>query len=94
MPRLLKTGRRSSGWCTFYERPALEKPCEAVVQALIVDGSLRKTGVGRILMAAAETCLVLHTRDDREDARAFYEHLGYQKAATSHLMSKALDRPI
>jgi hypothetical protein len=40
------------------------------------------------------TCLVLHTRDDREDARAFYEHLGYQKAATSHLMSKALDRPI
>ena len=90
------------GLVHVYERPALEKPCEAVVQALIVDGSLRKAGVGRILMAAAEawarakglTCLVLHTRDDREDARAFYEHLGYQKAATSHLMSKALDRPI
>jgi GNAT superfamily N-acetyltransferase len=87
------------GLVHVYERPALEKPCVAVVQALIVDGSLRKTGVGRILMAAAEawarakglTCLVLHTRDDREDARAFYEHLGHQKAATSHLMSKALD---
>lgn len=82
-----------------YERPALEKPCEAVVQSLVVDRHVRKAGTGRLLMAAVEgwaltrglTHIVLHTRVDRDDARAFYEHLGYRWAATSHLMSKPLD---
>jgi ribosomal protein S18 acetylase RimI-like enzyme len=79
-----------------YERPALEKPCEVVVQSLVVDSGSRSMGIGRALMAAAEAWasangmaqVVLHTRIEREDARAFYERLGYQKAATSHLMSK------
>jgi ribosomal protein S18 acetylase RimI-like enzyme len=39
------------------------------------------------------THVVLHTRVERDDARAFYEYLGYHKAATSHLMSKALEGP-
>jgi ribosomal protein S18 acetylase RimI-like enzyme len=34
--------------------------------------------------------VVLHTRIDRDDARAFYEHLGYERAATAHLMNKSL----
>ena len=34
--------------------------------------------------------VVLHTRIDRGDARAFYERIGYTKAATAHLMSKQL----
>lgn len=82
-----------------YERPALEKPSEAVVQALVVDGRARHAGAGRLLMAAVEEWararglarVALHTRIDREDARAFYERIGYSRAATSHLMSKPLD---
>jgi ribosomal protein S18 acetylase RimI-like enzyme len=81
-----------------FERPALEKPSEAVVQSLVVDSRARKTGVGRALMVAAQAWaqeqglehVVLHTRIDRDDARAFYEHLGYERAATAHLMKKSL----
>ena len=32
-----------------FERPALEKPCEAVVQALVVDGERRGAGIGEAL---------------------------------------------
>ena len=31
----------------MFERPALEKPCEAVVQALVVDSDARSSGVAR-----------------------------------------------
>ena len=79
------------GLVHVYKRPALEKPCEAVVQSLIVDTRLRNMGIGRALMDAAEawarkiglTHVVLSTRIDREDARTFYERLGYERVATS-----------
>jgi GNAT superfamily N-acetyltransferase len=91
-------GGRIFGLVHAYERPALEKPCEAVVQSLVVDTGARNAGTGRLLMAAAETWarakgltnVALHTRNDRDDARAFYEHIGYCRAATSHLMCKPL----
>jgi GNAT superfamily N-acetyltransferase len=81
-----------------YERPALEKPHEAIVQSLVVDASARKSGTGKLLMTAAEAWaragglkhIALHTRIDRADARAFYEQLGYHRAATAHLMRKSL----
>ena len=34
--------------------------------------------------------IVLYTRIDRDDAVAFYERIGYERAATSHLMRKAV----
>src|ERR1700730_12053670 len=37
-----------------FERPALEKPCEAIVQALVVDGERRGAGIGEALMREAE----------------------------------------
>ena len=37
-----------------FERPALEKPCEAIVQALVVDGDRRGAGIGEALMREAE----------------------------------------
>jgi ribosomal protein S18 acetylase RimI-like enzyme len=91
-------GEKLLGLIHVFERPALEKPCQAVVQSLVIDKGARRTGVGRELMAAAEAWarqrglrhVVLHTRIDRDHARAFYEGLGYQRAATAHLMSKSL----
>jgi ribosomal protein S18 acetylase RimI-like enzyme len=80
-----------------FERPALEKPCEAIVQALVVDGERRGVGIGEALMREAETwaasrklaSTALYTRIDRERARMFYERIGYRLKATSHLMGRA-----
>ena len=91
---------RIYGLVHAYERPALEKAYEVVLQSLVVDQSARKRGIGKGLMAAAEAWaksrgieqVVLHTRIDRDDARSFYEHIGYNLTATSHLMAKPLDR--
>ena len=81
-----------------FERPALEKPCEAVVQALVVDSDARSSGVGEALMREAErwaadhalSSVALYTRVDRDRARAFYEGIGYLQKATSRLMGRDL----
>jgi GNAT superfamily N-acetyltransferase len=80
-----------------FERPALEKPCEAIVQALVVDDARRGRGIGEALMREAEAwaatrklaSTALYTRIDRERARMFYERIGYRLKATSHLMVRA-----
>src|SRR6266851_2925627 len=74
-----------------FERPALEKACEAVVQALV------GAGIGEALMREAEAwaasrklaSTALYTRIDRDRARMFYERIGYRLKATSHLMVRA-----
>lgn len=75
-------------------RPALEKPCELVVQSIAVDATKRNTGVGRALMAEAEqwarsqglASVALHTRS----AASFYRKLGYDEVAAPTLMRKTL----
>ncbi len=82
------------GLLHVFERPALEKPCEAVVQALVVDAKLRGQGIGKALMDAAEAwararglgSIALHTRH----AQAFYGRLGYVNVSTSDLMRKTV----
>ena len=82
----------------MFERPALEKPCEAVVQALVVDGEARSSGVGEALMREAEIwaqsrklpSVSLYSRVDRKRAHAFYERIGYRIKATSVRMDRGL----
>jgi GNAT superfamily N-acetyltransferase len=84
--------------CHLFVRPALDKPPEVVVQALVVDLTVRNTGVGKIMMAAAEAwaedrgfrSVALGSHVSRSDAHAFYESLGYRNAATSHQFRKTL----
>jgi GNAT superfamily N-acetyltransferase len=84
--------------CHLYARPALDKPPEAVVQSLVVDLTVRNTGVGKIMMAAAEAwaedrgfrSVALGSNVSRSDAHAFYESLGYRNEATSHQFRKTL----
>ena len=86
------------GLLHMYERTALEKPREAVIQSLVVDATQRGRGVGAALMREAERwargrdlpAVALYTRIDRDAARAFYERLGYEFVATSHLMRREL----
>ena len=82
-----------------FERPALEKPHAVLVQSLVVDQAARKAGVGRLLLGVVEEWarerglrhIALYTRVEREGAHAFYERLGYEKLATSDLMSKPVE---
>lgn len=75
-------------------RPALEKPCELVLQSIAVDPAGRNAGVGRALMAEAEqwarsqglASVALHTRN----AAPFYRKLGYGEIAVPALMRKSL----
>ena len=84
--------------CHLYVRPALDKPPEVVVQALVVDRGARGSGVGKVLMAAAESwaeargfvSVALASNVVRTEAHAFYEAIGYQRVATSHLFRKTL----
>ncbi len=90
---------RVIGLLHLYVRPALEKPPEVIVQALVVDAANRKGGIGRTMMAAAESwardrglkSVALASHVAREDAHAFYAALGYERVATSHLLRKVLD---
>ena len=77
-----------------FVRPALEKPCELVVQSIAVDPARRTSGIGRALMAEAEqwarsrglTSIALHTRN----AAPFYRKLGYSEVAAPAFMRKIL----
>jgi len=88
------------GLMHLYVRPGLDKPPEVIVQALVVDEVARGAGIGRRLMDTAElwaaergfTSVALTSHVARSEAHAFYQRLGYQIEATSHLMRKALAR--
>lgn len=77
-------------------RPALEKSCDVVVQALVVEADRRSAGVDEALMREAEawaasrglSSTALYTRIDRDRSRAFYERIGYRLKGTSHLMGR------
>jgi GNAT superfamily N-acetyltransferase len=91
-------GGRTVALCHVYARPALDKPPEAVVQALVVDAALRGSGVGKMMMAAAETwardhgfsSVALSSNVARTEAHAFYEGIGYDKGGISQQFRKTL----
>ena len=97
-----EVGGKVVGVLHVFERPALEKPCEAVVQALVVDSDSRSSGVGEALMREAEAWALgrklpsasLYSRADRKRAHAFYERIGYRVKATSVRLERGLtERP-
>ncbi len=79
-------------------RPALDKPPEVVVQALVVDASRRSRGIGEQLMHVAEqfareadsATVSLYSGVSRTDTHRFYERLGYAKLGASVQMRKVL----
>jgi GNAT superfamily N-acetyltransferase len=93
-----EAGERIVGLLHVYARPALEKPPEAVVQAVVVDHSFRGGGIGKAFMAAAERwasdrgyqSVSLSSNIARAEAHAFYEAIGYRRFASSHLFRKEL----
>lgn len=93
-----EVGGRMVSLLHVYARLALEKPLEAIVQALVVDSACRQSGIGKVMMAAAEGWAVergfrsvaLSSQVHREGAHAFYNALGYEVSATSYSLRKQL----
>jgi len=91
---------RLVGLIHVYARPALDKPPEAIVQALVVASGGRRGGIGKAMMASAESwahahgfhSVALASQIARDGAHAFYKALGYQIVATSHLLRKEIQR--
>ncbi len=87
-----------AGFCHMFSRPALEKPPEAILQALVIDTESRQDGIGRTLVDAVEarakregfTSVSLSSQVNREDAHAFYANLGYERVTTTSLLRKSL----
>jgi GNAT superfamily N-acetyltransferase len=82
----------------LYKRPAFDKMPEVIVQAIVVDQKLRGSGIGKMMMSAAEhwafergfSSVALTSNISRSAAHSFYESLDYKIEATSHLFRKSL----
>ena len=89
-------GGRVVGLLHAFFRPALDKPPEVMVQALVTEAQQRSKGVGEALMQVAEawarekgcTSVALYSRVDRDRAHRFYERLGYEKKLASAQLRK------
>ncbi len=86
------------GLMHLFLRPALEKPPEVVVQALVVEAGLRGSGLGGRLLRAAEdwarargqASVSLHSGMAREAAHAFYAAQGYARVGSAVLFRKSV----
>ncbi len=86
------------GWIHLYVDYSLMDDPLAMVGGLVVDAGHRGRGIGRQLMAQAETwgrvqgcaAVYLKTNVIRQAAHAFYESLGYCKVKTQYAYRKAL----
>ena len=87
------------GWCEVYGVRLLASPVfYAEIGGLVVDAGSRRLGIGRALVAEAETWAKTHGYAEvrlrsglhRTDAHEFYKSIGYGLAKTSHMFRKAL----
>lgn len=89
-PLVATLGNQIVGVCGIGCRIAIHRPAPlGRITALVVKEAARGSGIGRLLVEAAEQwmrrrgcCLVEVTSDDRRtDAHAFYRHLGYERTS-------------
>jgi GNAT superfamily N-acetyltransferase len=91
-------GDRVVGWLHAATRPILEFDLSAEIWGLVVDETARGSGIGRMLLEAAEQWAVdagcggmrVRSRVERSRAHAFYEREGYSKVKTQHVFEKPL----
>jgi GNAT superfamily N-acetyltransferase len=89
-------GDRLLGWMHVEHRTSMQSADRAELIGLVVDGSARRRGTGRALVAAAEqwaqsrglAALTVRSNVTRELSHPFYEALGYVREKTQHLYRK------
>ena len=90
---------RVIGWVHVYGTYLLESDAHAEIGGLVVAEEARGHGVGRALVAAAETwaerqvygTVRVRSNVARVQARGFYEHLGYDHIKTQNNFRKVLN---
>lgn len=88
-----------AGWVAAAVHRILVVPPYVEIEGLVVDQAIRQRGVGRALLAAAETWAAhlgmrtvrLRSNITREAAHAFYARCGYVVTKTSYSFLKTLD---
>ncbi len=91
-------GGRVVGWVHVHLCQLVVADLQAEIGGLVVDEGYRQRGIGRLLMEWAEQwarekgCGTVHLRSNivREDARVFYERIGYSDVKTQRTFRKAL----
>jgi GNAT superfamily N-acetyltransferase len=91
-------GERLLGWLQVEHRLSLEGGERAELVAMVVDATVRRRGIGRALVGAAESwgrarglpSLIVRSNVARERAHPFYESLGYSRSKTQHVYTKKL----
>lgn len=86
------------GWVLIERRISLEAGIRAEISGLVVGARFRRTGVGTVLITAAEQWAIeqgipkIHVSSDmsRNESHAFYLSLGYSHTKTSHHYDKLL----
>jgi GNAT superfamily N-acetyltransferase len=89
------------GWIHVARRMTLETGEYAEILGLVVDGASRRGGVGRRLVAQAESWafeqglsrISVRSNTARAQSHPFYVALGYQRPKTQHVYLKALVAP-
>ncbi|HET8697663.1 MAG TPA: GNAT family N-acetyltransferase [Gammaproteobacteria bacterium] len=94
------TERALLAWIHVERRTSLERGDRAEVIGLVVEGRVRRSGVGRKLVLEGErwarthglAVITVRSNVARDGAHPFYESLGYSRAKTQHVYEKALRR--
>jgi GNAT superfamily N-acetyltransferase len=89
---------RLHGFVGVERRTTIESGERVEITGLVVDAQLRRGGVGRTLVAAAEAWarqagvheIFLRSNVSRSEAHAFYPSLGYAVIKTQHAYAKRL----
>jgi GNAT superfamily N-acetyltransferase len=86
------------GWIHVHAHQSLVSGERADIYGLVVSREVRRRGIGRMLMAKAETwarqrglnLIVLRSNVQRPESHAFYPALGYEHFRTQAVYRKAL----
>ncbi|WP_425250837.1 GNAT family N-acetyltransferase [Geothrix campi] len=85
-------------WLAAERRITLESGTRFEIVGLVVDGTVRRSGIGKALVQAAEqwvldqsgTGLGVRSNVLRPESHGFYESLGYLRKKSQHVYNKSL----
>lgn len=94
--RVIDGDGRLAGWIAAERRLSLEVGERVEITGLVVDGTVRHSGVGRALVSAAEAwageqgigMVVVRSNVQRQASHPFYESLGYARQKSQHVYGK------
>lgn len=87
------------GWAVVERRALLESGPKAEITGLVVGATVRRAGVGRSLICAAEqwaasrdlATIRVRSNVSRPESHSFYRGLGYGEIKTQHVYEKGLE---